>query len=284
MMFTKTICYLCYKGTPPVVNNPNSIPRVRVPDAIPRSLERVKKNTSVLDSDTSLMFELTDPVIKKSDSKGDNVKTVCCNNTDLGRVLVVMPSKRPDATGVRLGTVRRKLFNHALTLSSYKDEHGQAIIGETSKIYINTRKNSYSMTYLGDSTEIMWGKLNNKRGAKKNETIKITVGIGKICSSGQRPVVEIPDDVGSDYSQELIRTGISEHSPEIHMQHTNKSRRSMTHDACASGTTTLKAETMIRRAVTNRDCELYHALNKEMFVRTVSHFTLVQFQGKIYCF
>ena len=83
------------------------------------------------------------------------------------------------------------------------------------------------------------------------------MGIGKICSSGQRPVVEIPYDVDSDYSQELIRTGISEHSPEIHMQHTNKSRRSMTHGAtCASGTTTLKAETIIRRAATNRDCEL----------------------------
>ena len=98
------------------------------------------------------------------------------------------------------------------------------------------------------------------------------MGIGKIRSSGQRPVVEIPDDVDSDYSQELIRTGNSENSPKIHMQHTNKSRRSMTHNACASGTTTLKAETMIRRAVTNRDYELYHALNKGIFCKNCISF------------
>ena len=55
---------------------------------------------------------------------------------------------------------------------------------------------------------------------QKNEAIKICVSIGKIRSAGQIPVVDVLDDVDSDYSAELIRTGNTEHSPEIHMQHT----------------------------------------------------------------
>ena len=231
------------------------------------------------------MFEFTDPVIKRTDKKNnEKVQTLCSNNTDFGRVLVVMPSKNPDKTGVRIGTVRRKLFNHALTLDAYKDENGVALIGETSKVYINPRKNSYQMAYMGDSSEIMWGKFNNKRGAKKNSSIKICVGIGKIRSEGQIPIVDVPSDVDSDYSERLISNNLTEHSPEIHVLHTNKSRRKMTHDTSASGTTTTVAETLIRRACTNPLSELFHSLNKEMFIRTVSHFSLVRFEGKKYIF
>ena len=121
------------------------------------------------------------------------------------------------------------------------------------------------MTYMGDSTEVMWGKFNNKRNTKKNESIKICVGIGKIRSEGQNPTVNVPDDVYSDYSDQLIRHSITEHLSKVHTQHTNRSRWTMTHDILATGTTHILAETMIRRAVTNHNCELYHALNKEIF-------------------
>ena len=162
-------CFIfCQVQPRPEGMNDTNVPRIRAPDAVPRRGNQKKRNESVQDCHTSLMFEFTDPVIKRTDKKNnEKVQTLCSNNTDFGRVLVVMPSKNPDKTGVRIGTVRRKLFNHALTLDSYKDENGVALIGETSKVYINPRKNSYQMAYMGDSTEIMWGKFNNKRGAKK---------------------------------------------------------------------------------------------------------------------
>ena len=87
----------------------------------------------------------------------------------------------------------------------------------------------------------------------------------------------------SDYSDHNTNTlnNMVEHSPEIHIANTNKNRRRATHhDGCAVGTTTVGAETLVRRAVTEKRCELFHALNKEMFIRTVSHFTLVKQNGK----
>jgi len=80
------------------------------------------------------------------------------------------------------------------------------------------------MPYVEESTEEIWGKFNSKRGAKRNESVTVCVGIGKTRSKGQIPACPVPDDVDSDYSEQLIENNTVEHSPEIHTKHTYKSR------------------------------------------------------------
>ena len=156
-------------------------PLIRAPDAIPRAtVHKRNRNEKVLDSKTSLIIEITDPVIKKVCTKTGSIKNICTNNTNLGLALVMLPSKKADGTGTRLGTVWRRLFNHILKFGMYKDADDNPLIGKTSKIYLNPSKASYNMAYLGDSTEEMWSKFHTKRGAKKNESVKVCVGVGKI--------------------------------------------------------------------------------------------------------
>ena len=156
-------------------------PLIRAPDAIPQAtVHKRNRNEKVLDSKTLLILEITDPVIKIVCTKTGGVKTVCNNNSNLGVSLTMLPSRKEDGMRVRLGTVRRRLFNHVLESELYKDVDGKPLIGQSSKIYLNPSKASYSMSYLGDSTEEMWSKFNAKRGVKKNESVKVCVGVGKI--------------------------------------------------------------------------------------------------------
>ena len=49
-------------------------------------------------------------------------------------MLIVLSSTNDDRAGVCLGTICRKLFNHALKLDVYNDADDNPLIGETSKI------------------------------------------------------------------------------------------------------------------------------------------------------
>ena len=81
-------------------------PLIRTLDAIPRTtVHKRNRNEKVLDSNTSLIIEIIDPVIKKVYTKTGSINTVCTKDSNLGLAVVMLPSNKADKTGVCLGAV-----------------------------------------------------------------------------------------------------------------------------------------------------------------------------------